>query len=147
MDRSQALKMVWWNFVRKLLTGLLPIVGWLAGYYVATKFLDLDFDTGFGVGLGVGAWSCGALYPSQVQPRALQAPPRPPAAPWLTSSTTSGHAGFPDGNSRGVRRCCVGTKLMRPDLQLARWGGDAAQAGRLLSRAPRPTQRFPGETV
>ncbi|MYE20249.1 MAG: hypothetical protein F4Y06_10060 [Rhodospirillales bacterium] len=55
MDRSQALKMVWWNFVRKLLTGLLPIVGWLAGYYVATKFLDLDFDTGFGVGLGVGA--------------------------------------------------------------------------------------------
>ena len=55
MDRSQALKMVWWNFVRKMITGLLPIVGWLAGPYVAYKFFDLSLDTSFGVGLGVGA--------------------------------------------------------------------------------------------
>lgn len=54
MDRSQALKMVWWNFVRKLLTGLFPILGWLAGFYVAYEFLDLGLDTSFGVGLGVG---------------------------------------------------------------------------------------------
>ena len=55
MDRSQALKMVWWNFVRNMITGLLPIVGWLAGSYAAYEFFDLGFDTSFGVGLGVGA--------------------------------------------------------------------------------------------
>ncbi len=55
MDRSQALKKVWWNFVRKLLTGFLPILGILVGFLASSELLDLDFDTSFGVGLGVGA--------------------------------------------------------------------------------------------
>ena len=55
MDRSQALKMAWWNFVRKLLTGFLPILGILVGYLGSREIMDLDFDTSFGVGLGVGA--------------------------------------------------------------------------------------------
>lgn len=55
MDRSQALKMVWWNFVRNMITGLFPFIGLAAGLLGSREFLDLDLDTSFGVGLGVGA--------------------------------------------------------------------------------------------
>ncbi len=55
MDRSQALRMVWWNFVRKIITGLFPILGFLIGFYVAREFLDYGLDESVGVGFGVGA--------------------------------------------------------------------------------------------
>ena len=55
MNRSQALKMVWWNFVRNMITGLLPIVGFGAGFYVAKEFLDFGFDEGIGFALAAGA--------------------------------------------------------------------------------------------
>ena len=55
MDRSQALRMAWWYFVRNMITGLLPIVGFLAGLYVAKEFLDFGFDEGIGFAFVAGA--------------------------------------------------------------------------------------------
>ena len=55
MARSQALRLVWWNFVRKMITGLFPILGLLVGFYVATEFLDYGLEESMGVAFVVGA--------------------------------------------------------------------------------------------